>query len=94
MHQKQPAANIATSVEAEGLCLLSFSVDAIDEVVRTGDLLQHRLQQGGRQVVDAVVAEVLENVQGNGLARPRKAADDNQAQLAWHVISAPLINAS
>ena len=53
-----------------------------------------RDQQARGQVVDAVVAEVFEDVKGDGLPRTGESADDDQAQFALHASSAPSMSAS
>ena len=56
-------------------------------------------QEPGREIVYAVVAEVLEDMQGNGLSRSGETADDDQAKFVRHSASgaasdAPSISAS
>ena len=58
------------------------------------NLLDGGHQQAGGKVIDAVVTEILEDVECDGLPGAGESADDDQAQFAWHVISAPLISAS
>src|SRR5262249_23209572 len=68
--------------------------DAADALERAGAQLQHARHEHDGQVVDAVEAEVLENVDCGTSPGPRQAGDDDDLETGAHELPAASFTAS
>jgi hypothetical protein len=83
-------------IVAEELALADVHAerDAIDRLARARAQLQEARHEHDGQIVDAVEAEVLEDVDRGALARARQPADDDDLQACGHGHAAIEVRAS